>query len=175
MLIHLGLGNILNKSQFFFLVTSNKPIILNTAMIFLGVSPKDWLHNLQKYGFYDLNVSNSAFDLNIGSKHGIRIGKVQLQFKIIILSHFRRIQKKKYIYIFFYCSLYQGHAVPLSSAWNLMQDFEFHIHQQRFKEIVKQIRWSCTDRTSHFPPISEDYKILMWPAALDPGNTKKVY
>lgn len=138
MLIHLGLGNILNKSLFFFLVTSNKPIILNTAMIFLGVSPKDWLHNLQKYGFYDLNVLNSAFDLNIGSKHGIRIGKVQLQFKIIILSHFRRIQKKKYIYIFFYCSLYQGHAVPLSSAWNLMQDFEFTSTNNVLKKLLNR-------------------------------------
>ncbi len=43
---------------------------------------------------------------------------------------------------------------PLSRSWNLMQDPEF-------VSIVKQIRWSGRDRTSHYPPISsEDQQIL---------------
>ncbi len=55
---------------------------------------------------------------------------------------------------------------PLSRSWNLMQDPEF-------VSIVKQIRWSGRDRTSHYPPISsEDQQILKRSAALDPGNPK---
>lgn len=62
---------------------------------------------------------------------------------------------------------------PLSRAWNLMQDSEFTSANNVFKGVVKQIRRSCTDRTSHYPPISfEDQKILKRSAALDPGNPK---
>ncbi len=43
---------------------------------------------------------------------------------------------------------------PLSRAWNLMQDTKFTSANNVFKGVVKQIRRSGTDRTSHYPPIS---------------------
>lgn len=42
-----------------------------------------------------------------------------------------------------------------------------------FKGVVKQIRQSSRDRTSHYPPISsKDQQILKRSAAQDPGNPK---
>ncbi|XP_051542798.1 uncharacterized protein zgc:174877 isoform X4 [Myxocyprinus asiaticus] len=62
---------------------------------------------------------------------------------------------------------------PLSRAWNLMQDTEFMSANNVFKGVVKQIRRSGKDVTTHYPPISpEDQHILKHSPALDPGNPK---
>ncbi|XP_056306979.1 uncharacterized protein zgc:174877 isoform X3 [Danio aesculapii] len=62
---------------------------------------------------------------------------------------------------------------PVSRAWNLMQDAEFRSANNVFKGVVKQIRRSGRDITTHYPPITpEDQHILKHSTALDPGNPK---
>uniref|UniRef100_A0A8C1K591 Zgc:174877 n=1 Tax=Cyprinus carpio TaxID=7962 RepID=A0A8C1K591_CYPCA len=63
--------------------------------------------------------------------------------------------------------------LPLNRAWNLMQDTEFRSANNVFKGVVKQIRRSGRDTTTHYPPISpEDQHLLKHSPALDPGNPK---
>nr|XP_055023176.1 uncharacterized protein LOC129413508 isoform X2 [Misgurnus anguillicaudatus] len=62
---------------------------------------------------------------------------------------------------------------PFSREWNLMQDSEFTSANNVFKGVVKQIRRSGADKTSHYPPMSfEDQQILKRSAALDPDHPK---
>nr|XP_055042974.1 uncharacterized protein LOC129429980 isoform X2 [Misgurnus anguillicaudatus] len=62
---------------------------------------------------------------------------------------------------------------PFSREWNLMQDSEFTSANNVFKGVVKQIRRSGADKTSHYPPMSfEDQQILKRSGALDPGHPK---
>ncbi|XP_050954722.1 zinc finger MYM-type protein 2 isoform X1 [Labeo rohita] len=62
---------------------------------------------------------------------------------------------------------------PINRAWNLMQDAEFRSANNVFKGVVKQIRRSGRDITTHYPPISpEDQHLLKHSPALDPGNPK---
>lgn len=62
---------------------------------------------------------------------------------------------------------------PIGRAWNLMQDPEFRPANNVFKGIVKQIRRSGRNITTHYPPISpEDQEILKHSPALDPGNPR---
>ncbi|XP_053338834.1 uncharacterized protein LOC128510512 isoform X1 [Clarias gariepinus] len=62
---------------------------------------------------------------------------------------------------------------PLSRSWNLIQDPEFTPANNVFKGVVKEIRRSRKDRTTHYPPISpEDQRVLKFSAALNPDNPK---
>ncbi|KAL1248946.1 hypothetical protein QQF64_022264 [Cirrhinus molitorella] len=62
---------------------------------------------------------------------------------------------------------------PINRAWNLMQDTDFRAANNVFKGVVKQIRRSGRDITTHYPPISpEDQHLLKHSPALDPGNPK---
>ncbi|XP_073687047.1 uncharacterized protein KIAA1958 isoform X2 [Garra rufa] len=62
---------------------------------------------------------------------------------------------------------------PINRAWNLMQDTDFRAANNVFKGVVKQIRRSGRDITTHYPPISpEDQHQLKHSPALDPGNPK---